>query len=271
MSKTLRVLSLVVLCAGFAAIATASSHQDAPIYVWISEVKAKPGQGDALVELLKKDAEVYDPLIESGAAVEWGIAMPVVHSGGDSGVRYQWISFVGWAGADQFMAGFMARMQAASEEQREAMAEEWQATVEPGSHADTINRSIHAGKAEAVPARYIHLSYRTAKPGKGREAVEFYKKNIAPVYDQLAADGAILNYGLHVPEIRQGRPWTHMAWRSSENLAARDAITAAFGAWLSSPENAELYTGVMMDLFEPTPVDQILMVVHHKTASSDGD
>ena len=274
MSKTLKVLGLTVLFVGFATIGLASSHEEpeAPIYVWISELKAKPGQGDALVQLLKKDAEILDPLVESGAAAEWGIAMPATHSGGDSGIRYQWVAYVGWAGADQFMQAFMSNMQAMSEDERKAMAAEWETVVEPGSHADTINRSVHVGAGRPGRTSYIHVSYRTAKRGKGGDAMKFYKENVAPVYDQLIAAGAILNYGLHVPEVHQGETWTHMGWIATESLAARDAARAAFDAQISSsPEEIAKWQNAMMDLFEVTPYDQILVVVHHKTASGDGE
>ena len=274
MSKTLKVLALTVLFAGFATIGLASSHEapEAPIYVWINQLTAKPGQGDALVELLKKDAEILDPLVESGAAVEWGIAIPATHSGGDSGIRYQWISYVGWAGADQFMQAFMSRMQAMSEDERKAMAAEWETVVEPGSHADTINRSVHVGAGSPGRMSYIHLSYQTAKRGKGGDAMKFYKENVAPVYDKLVADGAILNYGLHVPEVHQGEDWTHMGWVATEDLAARDAATAAFDAQISSsPEEGMKWKNAVMDFFESTPYNQILVVVHHKTASGDGE
>ncbi len=274
MSRTLRVLSLMVLFVGFATIGLATSHEEpeARIYVWINELKAKPGQGDALVQLLKKDAEVLDPLVDSGAAVEWGIALPVVHSGGDSGIRYQWITFVGWAGADQFMQGFMSRMQAMSEDESKAMAAEWETIVESGSHADTINRSVHVGAGGPGAVGYIHLSYRTAKRGKGWDAMKFYKENVAPVYDRLVAGGAILNYGLQVPEVPHGETWTHMGWAMTENLAARDAVSAGFNAQVaSSPEETMKWRNATLDLFEPGRVDQILMVVHRKTASGDGE
>ena len=59
MSRTLKVLSLTVLFVGFATIGLATSHEEPEgrIYVWINELKAKPGQGDALVQLLKKQLE----------------------------------------------------------------------------------------------------------------------------------------------------------------------------------------------------------------------
>lgn len=273
MSRTLKALSLMVLFAAFAMAAPAMAQDDpaeTPIYIWINELTAKPGQGDALVQLLMKDAEVLDPLVESGAALAWGIAMPVVHSGGDSSIRYQWVTFAGWAGADQFMQAFMSRMQAMSEDEKKAMAAEWETIVEPGSHADTINRSVHVGEGSSQSMRYIHLSYRTVKPGREEEATKFYKENVAPVYDRLVADGAVLNYGLQVPEVQRGQTWTHMSWSATENLAARDAAHAAFGAQISSSPEESMKWQNAMDLFDAPPVDQILMVVHHKTASGDG-
>ena len=70
--------------------------------------------------VMEEDTKNFDPLVESGAAVDWGLAMPVVHDGGDAFSHVEWISFVGWDGADQFMSAFMASRQAMAPEEQEA-------------------------------------------------------------------------------------------------------------------------------------------------------
>ncbi len=268
MSKTLKVLGLVLVLVGFTAVAGADSHQTSPIYIWVSSVTAQPGQGEALVGLLMEDAELYDPLVESGAVLEWGIGMPVVHDGGDSGIRYQWAAFVGWAGADQFMKAFMARMEAMSPDQMKTMADKWNSIVEPGSHSDMINRGIHVGAGGNARPAYIHLTYRSAKPGQGYAAEAFFKKSIAPIYDQLVADGKIINYGLHAPAVQRGQSWTHMGWYTSVGLAARDAVEGAFMAAAAARSEAENkgFMESLMTLAEPEYEQQIIMVVHYKAA-----
>lgn len=277
MPKIMKSMALVMLATlaltGAGSLALADHHEEQQIYVWISGVLAQPGQSEALIGLLMEDAQYYDPLVDSGAAADWGIAIPIVHDGSAPGLHYEWVSFIGWAAADQFMQSFMERRQALSDEEKAEMMAEWQAAVVPGSHFDMVNHSAHIGSPTPNPGHsgYIHLSYFEARRGKWREATETYKEQVAPVYDQLLADGKILNYGLHRPAIHQGEDWTHMDWALTENLAARDDIDAAFEAddATRSEEENKARMEHFMELFEETHSDQILLVVHHKTPGGD--
>jgi hypothetical protein len=270
--RSLAIGLAVLLCLAGGALA---QDQDQDSYIWINFLTAQPGQGDALTQLLiEEDTKTFDPLVESGAAVGWGVAMPVVHDEDVSFTHVEWISFVGWAGADAFMGKFMEMQQAKSEEQRKAEAEKWETLRVRGSHYDSINRSIHVGQAQGGRPGYIHLGYYTAKVGKMDDAKSFYDDVAVPVYDKLVADGKILNYGLHVQAVHRDQTWTHMGWYSSNNLAARDDVGAAFdaaGEARSEEENAEIGKR-WAEVFVPEAhSDQILLVVHYKSASGDGE
>jgi hypothetical protein len=270
--RSLAIGLAALLCLAGGAVA---QDQDQDIYIWINFLTAQPGQGDALVQLLmEEDAKLFDPLVESGAALGWGVAMPVVHDEDVTFTHLEWISFVGWAGADTFMEKFMEMQQAKSEDQRKAEAEKWETLRVRGSHADWINRSIHVGHTEGGRPSYIHLGYYTAKPGKMDDAKSFYDDVAVPVYDKLVADGKILNYGLHVQAVHRNQPWTHMGWYSSKNLAARDDVSAAFdaaGEARLEEENEEIGKR-WADIFVPEAhSDQILAVIHYKGASGDGE
>lgn len=257
------------------ALALAQEEAAEPEFVlWLNFMKAKPGQGDALVGLLmEEDAKHFDPLIDSGAAVEWGIALPIVHDGDMPYSHLEWVTFANWAGADTFMKNFMEMQGSRSEEERKAAQERYEAAVVPGSHADTILRVIHLGQGSGGRPGYIHAGFYKARPGKSGPAKEFYAELAVPVYDQLVADGAILNYGLDVPTVHRDEPWTHVGWYASENLASRDAVSKAFNAAdaaRSEEENKELMQR-WADIFEPEAhSDQIFLVVHYKSAGGAG-
>lgn len=257
MSKRMRVLGLAIALVALTAPAIADSHEG-PVYIWINLVKAKPGQGDALIGYwMEEDAKIYDPLVESGAAFEWGIAMPIVHP--DTESHIQWITFAGWAGVDAFMRDFMASRQAMSPEDQAESMERYAALVEPGTHRDMINRSVKLGSMNLSRPGYIHLAYFRAKPGMDSEAVGMLGE-FDPVFDDLLADGTIQNYGTHVPALHRGESWTHMGWWSSENLAARDAVMSAM---MTGTEDA---MARWPEVFETEHTDQVLLVVHHKVA-----
>ncbi len=263
MNRTTGILTIaltVVLVAPFAALA----QDGPPIYVWVNFLKAQPGQGEALTKMLiEQGGTGYDALVDSGAAVNWGIAMNVVHDGGDAATHVEWISFVGWQAVDQFMQGFMASRQAMSEEDMAAMAEAWKANVVAGSHSDMISRTVSIGGARSGRPSYIHLGYHQAAPGKAGEAMELWNEFGVPTFDKLAADGAIMAYGLHIPEIHRGAPWTHMSWYTTTNLAARDAVEKAFAA------AREEMGSRMAETFTDEHTDQILIVVHFKEAAAE--
>lgn len=265
-------LMLAAVAALACAVAPAMA-QDAPIYVWINFMKAKNGDTDGLVSLIiEEDTKLLDPLVDSGAAVDWGVAMPVVHDGGDTGTVVEWISFRGWAGADAFMEAFMAQRQAMGPEGNKAMMERWAAVAEAGSHADLVNRSIHMGAGNPGRPGYIHLGYFKARPGKWQAATDMYKEMAAPVHDKLVADGTLLNYGLHSPEVHRGEEWTHMTWYMTTDLAARDKVNVAFDAASDArtqAENEAFARRWAETLDEEAHSDQILLVVHHKAAGAE--
>ena len=271
MKRTILTLALAALLA-VPGIGMAQDEQTA--YIWINYMKAKPGQGDAMVALtIEEDSKVFNPLVDSGAALDWGLAMPMLHDGNDPYSHVEWIVFSGWAGADAFLGKFMEMQQSRSEEERAAMMEKYEAAVVDGSHSDDVYRIVHSAPGEAGPT-YINLGFYTAKPGKESEAKEFYDDVAVPVYDKLKADGAINSYGLAVPAVHRDEAFTHMGWYSSADLATRDVVSTAFDAADAARSEAdnEAMGKRWAETFEPDGhMDQVLMVVHYYNGSGGGE
>jgi len=244
-----------------------------PSYLWVTCIKAKPGQSDAVTrEMMKEDAKLFDPLVESGAAWEWGIAMPVFHDGGDACSHLEWVVFNGWAGADAFMKKFMELRQSEGAEAGKAMAERWAAITEPGSHADFITRGVHMGAGKPQRAAYIHLSYHKAKPGRYGALEDQYKKYVAPVFDKMVADGTVISYGLETPEVHRGEGWDFMTWWKSDSLARRDAMDAAFDAAeaaRSEDERKARRESAQENMDWSGHSDQVLVVIHHNPGKGE--
>jgi len=270
---TMKHLITAALIALALTAAPVFAEEGNPSYLWVTCIKAKPGQGDAVVgEMMKEDAKIFDPLVESGAAWEWGIAMPVFHDGNDSCSHLEWVVFNGWAGADAFMKRFMELRQASGAEANKAMAERWAAITEPGSHADFITRGVHLGAGKPQRATYIHLGYHKAKPGRYSELEDQYKKYVVPVYDKLVADGTVISYGLETPEVHRGEGWDFMSWWKSSDLAARDAVDAAFDAANAARSEAErkaMRESSRENMDWSGHADQVLVVVHHNPGKGE--
>jgi hypothetical protein len=243
-----------------------------PVYLWINFVKAKPGQGEAVTNMMiKEDSKVFDSLVASGAAGDWGVAMPVVHDGHDTYSHVEWVSFIGWAGADAFMKTFQEQRSKVGKADLDAMNAEWDAAVEPGSHADLITRNVYVGKGTGERPTYIHLGYHKANPAKFSELGKLFKEVGTPVFDKLIAEGKIIDYGLEAVDIHRGQDWDYMTWYSSKDLAARDAVDAAFdAAWAarSEEESEALRQRFMDDRDWSGHSDQILLVVHYKSQTA---
>lgn len=263
MNKPARILTFTLSVALLAPLA-ALAQDGPPIYVWVNSLKANAAQGEALTAMLiEQDSENLDSLVDSGAAVNWGIAMNVVHDGNDASSHVQWISFLGWEAVDQFMQNFMASMQTATPEDRAAAAAAWEANVVAGSHSDMINRSVSIGGAPSGRPAYIHLGYYEARPGQDGAAMALWNDFAKPNFEQLATQQKIMAYGLHVPAVHRNTGWTHMSWYMTTNLAARGAVDAAFGA------AGEEMSARMVETFTGEHTDQILMVVHYKEAAAE--
>ena len=259
---------MIAAVAALACLSAPAMAQDAPGYIWINSMKAMPGQGDALIKLIiEENAKHFDPLVESGAAYDWGVAMPIVHDGNDAASHIEWIVFNGWAGADTFMKNFMEQRRSMNAETMASADAKWAAVVEPGSHRDMIMSDVHTGSGKPARPAYIHLGYHQSRPGKFEDANKLYKEVAAPVYDKLVADGTILNYGLDTPEIHRGEKWTHMTWYASKDLAARDAVSKAFDA-ASAARTKEQNEAIGKRWSEYLDFaghsDQILIVVYYK-------
>jgi hypothetical protein len=244
--------------------------QETGPYLWANYIKAKPGQGDQMAKMMAEQAKkLYDPLIESGKALNWGIAMPVIHDGDDPFTHIEWITFTDWSGADAFMKSFMEMQRAKSDEERAADMESWDAVVVPGSHADGVYYGVDAGGSGERPA-YIMISYYQTQFGKAGDGTKMWKEYAKPVYQGLAESGEISGYGLMMPEIHRGEEWSHMSWYSAAGLAARDAVSKAFQeaeAARSEEENKGMMESYLETFVPEGHMDQILMVIGH---SSDG-
>ena len=269
----MKYLITAALIALALAAAPVFAEEGNPAYLWVTCIKAKAGQSDAVTgEMIKEDAKIFDPLVESGAAWEWGIAMPMVHDGGDSCSHLEWVVFNGWAGADAFMRKFMELRQAGGPEANKAMAERWAAIAEAGSHADLITRNLHLGGGKPQRAAYIHLSYHKAKPGRFGPLEDQFKKYVAPVFDKMVADGTVISYGLETAEVHRGEDWSYMTWWKSSNLAARDAVDAAFDAADAARSEAERKArreSAQENMDWSGHSDQVLVVIHHNPGKGE--
>ena len=135
------------------------------------------------------------------------------------------------------------------------------------AHRDEVFRDVasKAGKPPADPdgKSFLWVANYTAKPGKGGEVTSFFTEGVAPVLNQLIADGTILGYGLLIPNVHAVGASSHTAWYLVNTLADVDTVQAALrGARQkrSAEQNAALIAREQ-ELFEPgTHSDDLIQV-----------
>ncbi len=248
--------------------ATADSHEMAPKPItWLSYLQSQPGKSMALGQnIAQNGAKIYDGLMADGHVLTWGVGMAVNHRAGDDWNIMEWVTFRDWAAADAFMQAFMGMQMAKSPEDMAAEQEEWQSLVEAGSHYDDIVRHRVVVRSEAgTPPAYFRLSYFPMKPGQAGTLENLWVENVQPTMEELQAAGTIGAFGLAASEVHEG-PANVMFWTAMPNLAAQDAIDAAFE--VADKARGEEANKEMMKKFASAVDlgghhDRLIMVVHN--------
>ena len=86
-----------------------------------------------------------------------------------------------------------------------------------------------------------------------------------PALASLQAAGTIGSYGMTTTELHGGSEWSHLLWYAMPNLAAREAVDAAYGA--AAKERGEEAQKEVMAKFAAAVdfgahQDRILVVTH---------
>jgi hypothetical protein len=169
-----------------------------------------------------------------------------------------WATFPDWGGVSDLQAGFMGLFGSRSPEQTAELDDLYKDSVVPGSHHDWIvSHEVIKTNPEKKP-NYFDIGYHKAKMGQGEGVINWYKKNVVPINDQLMADGTIAGYGMYTMELHGSTEYTHVTWATMTDTAEIDAVQAAFDAALSPEVYAEVIGMVEMDAHR----DQLLLIVH---------
>ena len=248
-----------------------AQEENQPI-TWIGFFKAQPGRGEDFVDLImENDKPVLDKLRADGTIIAWGIWTPWAH-GDDTWTHSLWATMADWGKMELLEKAFEEAEKTRTKEENQKIGEEFRATIVAGSHRDLFLRQIvfsKLGSVERSDKPYLWVGLYKARPGKGDEVVQLYKKFAQPVYERLLEDGTISRYGFNVQSVHSNPEVTHATWYEFNDLSAIDRVRQAFQeaekkrtkeeqAWLES-QFRELFTpGSHRDLIQRS--------VHHRGA-----
>jgi hypothetical protein len=282
----MRARVVVALALALLWTSAAFAQQIQPV-VYVAEVHVKLGKEGEFIDLVKKiDVPLFEKLMAEGAVFAWGVDIPLLHQPGGA-THIFW-----WAMPD---VGALDKVFAAFEENEKKMAEEDARTAEEArrkrqpapkssmerffdiidvaKHRDFLFRDVVIGGG-AMPAPgtmpYGWLSTVRVLPGKGEDYRRLWEKYNKPVYDKLAAQGAIYAYALGVEEARSTDEFSHYTVVSLPNLAAREKVRAAFNAdrQARSPEERSQITQSFLGVVDPSASRAFVLraVIFHAAA-----
>ena len=240
-------LVLVVILAALFATAVAAQQPVQPV-TYVAEFHVKPEKAEQFLELVKKyDQPIFEKLLAEGAVLAWGVDIPMLHQPGGATHSFWWTS-ADLAAFDKVFAALEAQEKKILEEDKKAaeaarkagkkapktFLESFLETIDLSKHKDYLLRDAVTGSGSAQPASgsmpYTLISLVTVLPGKGDEYRRLWEEYNKPVYDKLAAEGALYGYALGTEEAKSTDLFTHYVVVSMPNLAAREKVRAAFRA-----------------------------------------
>ena len=257
----MRIRSIAAALAAFVLLGLPASAQDGekPI-TWVAYDKVERGKLDDAVKLIVEDgAPVLDKLMADGTVASWGVATPINHWADFEWNVVTWVTLPGWSQVDTWVGGVMAQMQARSEADAKAMAEQEAAMYPSRSHFDEVlNNEVFSPAAEdAPPPRYIMTGTHKAKEGQAQAGIKAWEPWWR-IIDKLKADGKVLSYGMHTQALHTDPSFTIRDWYTLPDLAS----VAAFAAASEEEWTAEQQTAFEAAYERQPHRDTILLIVH---------
>ena len=211
----------------------------------VASFNVHPDKEAQFLDLVKKyDSPMFAKMMAEGAIQAWGVDTTVLHDPAGATHHLWWVAADN-AALDKIFAAEDAVMKQMEADDAKA-AQSAKAAGKPApktamarilesfeftKHQDSLYRvAVSDGRPVAAGAKpYFLVTFGKALPGKSGEFRAAWEKYIKPSTAKLLADGAVIGYGLATASPRTGA-FTHMAWITIPDLAARDKFYAALDA-----------------------------------------
>ncbi len=192
----------------------------------------------------KADADtnaILGKLVADGTLEAFGSSAILVHSE-DGYTHINWFT----SGTQAGILKTLDALQAASRSPQ---------LVAATKHRDFMQHTIaHGGKTVKTTSGYIRVSIWQAKPGRGDDVEEFFKRYIQPGLDAGVADGSVLSYNFDTEQVHTDAPGGYflaVSYANGEGLDKSTAMLAkrakedpaageGFGSMLESKEHRDL-------------------------------
>jgi hypothetical protein len=184
-------------------------------YTYVAEWVVPRAQWQEVNANFEKNRGVLDRRLSDGSIVEWGRAIPLVHT--ENGPTH-----ITWY-ASRTLAGINRVL----EDVRKLTPD---ASMLTAKHRDYLYRSMVDHSPTNVPRRsaYMMTSVVNVVPGKGTDWRTLWDKETDPVYQQAMKDGTILAYGLDQEYVHTASPFARYEWVMLPSVESIDKLNDAF-------------------------------------------
>lgn len=223
-----------------------------PMYTYVSEwVYPRAQWSNVGAQFDKQVRGILERRMADGSIVEWGRAMPLVHT--ENGPTHST-----WYVSPTLTGIYRVLDDVAKLPRDESLL--------PSKHSDQLLRSAVYHSSKDVPRRsaIMMTSYVSVAPGKGREWRALWDKNTEPVYQKAMKEGTILGYGLDLERVHTGSMYGRYEWVMLPDIQAADKLEQAFGANAqsrSAEENRAFATSMRETTDSASHRDQLWLVM----------
>jgi len=245
--RSFNVLGIACALAITALVAATPARAEEPsYYTYVSFWAAPRAQWAAFEKSEAATDSILEGLVADGTLVCWGNAYSLVHTED------------GYTHSDWFVSTTQAGILKTLEAIHNVATSE--SLVNTTKHRDLFLHSIaHGGKTARTTSGYIRVASWEAKPGRGEQIEQVFKKYIQPDLDAGVADGSVLMYNFDSQQIHTDAPGGYnlavvyangdgldkgaaaLAARAKENPAAAEA----FGAMIDNEAHRDTLSRVL--------------------------
>ncbi len=226
--------------------AVPAQAQEQTHYTYVSEWAVPRAQWTDFEKAEEQTNPVLERLVADGTLVAWGTDAALVHTEGGY-THDDWFVSNSQAGITKTLAA----LQSASRSQ---------ALANTTKHMDLMLHTIaHGGKTARTTSGYIRVAFWQAKPGRGNDVEQFFKKYIQPDLDAGVADGSVLMYNFDSEQIHTDAPGGYdlaVVYANGDGLDKSAAMLAAhakenpaagegFGAMLVTEAHRDSLTRIL--------------------------
>lgn len=225
---------LVVVCALALSVLAAPSParaQETSHYTFVSFWAVPRAQWNDFEKATADTNAILGKLVADGTLESFGSSAILVHAE-DGYTHINWFT-------SQSQAGILKTLDALQNASRSPQL------VAATKHRDFMQHTIaHGGKTVNTTSGYVRVSIWQAKPGRGDDVENFFKKYIQPGLDAAVADGAVLSYNFDTEQVHTDAPGGYFLAvtyangdgldKSTAMLAKRDKEDPAGGEAFSS-------------------------------------